>query len=157
MRAIGPTTQQPSSPAAQLGWADWGPPSDRQMRTRSRARRVQLVVQPPRRPLSALQRTQWLGEEDVDGIKVVGFLHPKDYYTLAEIEDCDQAQLKDVSSMHDFASLRAKQKVLALCSFRNQLFPVGYYLAEVVHDRVKGEGLLFKERYKTIRLVFEGF
>ena len=73
--------------------------------------------------------------------------------------DYDEAELKDVSSMADFANLRSKQKVLAryLPDDPESIFPAGYYVATVVHDKVRGEGLLFKARYNTLRLDFDGF
>ena len=96
------------------------------------------------------------------GIKVIGRgMKTKDYYTISDIEDYeyDEAELKNVSSMEDFANLRSKQKVLARYTPADpeSLFPSGYYVATVVHDRVRGEGLLFQARYNTLRLNFEGF
>ena len=121
--------------------------------------RVQLAF--PRRRTTAFERTEWLDntEEEDMGIKELGKnLRTKDYYTISDIEDYDydEAELKDVSSMADFANLRSKQKVLAryLPDDPESLFPAGYYAATVVHDKVRGEGLLFKARYNTLRLDF---
>ena len=125
--------------------------------------RIQLAF--PRRQTTALQRTEWLDntEEEDMGIKELGkgIRSTTDHYTINDIEsyDYDEAELKDVSSMADFANLRSKQKVLAryLPDDPSSLFPAGYYVATVIHDKVRGEGLLFKARYNTLRRDFLGF